>query len=574
MVPLFSSMTMQQPKFGRLTLLMFLMGMGILCAQHPLGNPDSLLGLEYPVLFERIKQAGKDTIWKERYLKAYLEKAVKENNDAQRVQGYKNYLHRFTGGARLAYADSMVLRAISAKDTALIGSAYLTKGIVFYSEKKYKRALENYLVAVEFLARTDDTYLHHKLQYNIALVKYYTEHYDEAVALLDEGLAYFKAHSVPGYLNSLLLLGRCHQQMENYGLSRKVNTLGMEEGQRLGYQSLNRYFVQSEGINYALQGNYPSAIVHLDSSLQLIRQKGNDFANEVLTGFYLGRCLWELGEQERAVGYFKQVDAHFRGRNYIKAELLGAYSYLAEYYGGMEKPDLQLTYLERHIEAIDFLREQHQYLDDTIKDGYDLKSIQREKQQIAGILKVRERQKNIGITAAVVLGVLSLWLAWRYKRSRKLYQKRFEAIFAGENPPARKMQKNHTVPSHPLEISQEKIDAVLARLERFEGRRDFLDRKMSAGKLAVQAEVNGKYLSQIITHYKGKRVMEYINDLRVDHIIAQMKQDRKLAHYSNRSLAEEAGFNSERTFVKAFKSRVGITPMFFMERLRAKQDAG
>ena len=97
---------------------------------------------------------------------------------------------------------------------------------------------------------------------------------------------------------------------------------------------------------------------------------------------------------------------------------------------------------------------------------------------------------------------------------------------------------------------------------------------MSAGKLAVQAEVNGKYLSQIITHYKGKRVMEYINDLRVDHIIAQMKQDRKLALYSNRSLAEEAGFNSERTFVKAFKSRVGITPMFFMERLRAKQDAG
>lgn len=93
---------------------------------------------------------------------------------------------------------------------------------------------------------------------------------------------------------------------------------------------------------------------------------------------------------------------------------------------------------------------------------------------------------------------------------------------------------------------------------------------MSAGKLAVLVEVNGKYLSQIITHYKGKRVTEYINDLRVDHIIEQMKIDQKLARYSNRSLAGEAGFNSERTFIKAFKSRVGITPMFFMERLRTK----
>jgi len=565
---------MQHPIIGRLTLLMVLMGLGSLCAQQPLDNTDSLLALEYPVLFGRIKEAGQDSVKQQLYLKAYLEKALRENNTIQRVQGYKNYLHRSSGRTRQAYADSMVLSAISAKDTALIGSAYLTKGIVFYSEKKYKRALENYLVADGFLERTHDTYLLHKLQYNIALVKYYTEHYDEAVVLLNKDLGYFKYYSVPGYLNSLLLLGRCHQQMENYGLSRKVNTLGMEEGQRLGYHSLNRYFVQSEGINYALQRNYHMAIVHLDSSLRSIRDKGNDFANEVLTGFYLGRCHWESNQRERAVKFFKQVDTHFRERNYIKAELLGAYSYLAEYYGAMERPDLQLTYLERHIEAIDFLREQHQYLDDTVKDGYDLKSIQREKQQIEGILKVRERQKNIGIVAAVLLAILSLWLAWSYQRTRKLYQKRFEAILAGENPPTRKMQKNHTVPSHPLDISKEKIASVLARLERFERRRDFLDRKMSAGKLAVLAEVNGKYLSQIISHYKGKRVMEYINDLRVDHIIAQMKQDRKLAHYSNRSLAGEAGFNSERTFIKAFKSRVGITPMFFMERLKTKQNVG
>ena len=111
---------------------------------------------------------------------------------------------------------------------------------------------------------------------------------------------------------------------------------------------------------------------------------------------------------------------------------------------------------------------------------------------------------------------------------------------------------------------------MLERLERFEQKRDFLDRKISASKLSVIAEVNGKYLSQIITHYKGKRVMEYINDLRVDAIIEQMKQDRKLAYYSNGSLAEVAGFNSERTFVNAFKARVGITPIFFMQRLKAK----
>ncbi|WP_424989321.1 helix-turn-helix domain-containing protein [Flagellimonas sp.] len=565
---------MRHPIIGRLIYVMVLMSVVSLYAQQPLKNPDSLMLLDYSVLFWHIKRAGQDTVRQQQYLRAYLEKANSENNVTQRVQGYKNYLHRSFGNTRQAYADSMVSSAIDAKDTALIGSAYLTKGIVYYNEKQYKRALDNYLLADGFLAHTDDAYLHHKLKYNIALVKYYTEHYDEAVVLLQEVLPYFKAHSEPGYLNSLLLLGRCHQQMENYGLSRKVNTLGMEEGKRLGYLSLNRYFVQSEGINYALQGNYPMAIVYLDSSLQSIQHKGNDFANEVLTGFYLGRSHWELGQLERAVEYFKLVDARFRERNYIKAELLGSYNYLTEYYDAIDKPKLQLTYLKQQIKAIDFLHEQHHFLDDTVKHGYDLKSIQREKQQVAGMLKVRERQKNIGIGVVVLLSILMLWLAWHHRRTQKLYQKRFEAILAGDNPPVRKLEKIHSVPAHPLDISREKIDVVLARLERFESRRDFLDPKMSAGKLAVLAEVNGKYLSQIITYYKGKRVTEYINDLRVDHIIAQMKVDQKLARYSNRSLAGEAGFNSERTFIKAFKTRVGITPMFFMEGLRTKQNTG
>ena len=81
---------MQHPMIGRLTLLMVLMGLGSLCAQQPLDNPDSLLALEYPVLFGRIKEAGQDSVNQQLYLKAYLEKAVKENNDAQRIQGYKN----------------------------------------------------------------------------------------------------------------------------------------------------------------------------------------------------------------------------------------------------------------------------------------------------------------------------------------------------------------------------------------------------------------------------------------------------------------------------------------------------
>jgi len=556
---------------GRLFFSMSFMGMCMLWAQDSLEvSKDSFQRLNYEAIFDRVKNAGQDTPQQSLYLKAYLDKARMENNYGEMIQGYKNYLHRSKGMTRFTYADSMVLTAKTSGDVRLMGSAYLTKGILFYSEKKYKKALNNYLLADRYVARSDDNYLEYKLKYNIALVKYYTEHFDEALGLLQGCQAYFKGKSTPGYLNTLLLLGRCHQRMKNYGLSSKINRLGLMEGKRLGSNSLAIYFVQSEGINHAMEGNYSMAIAELDSSFRVIRNTKNDFANVVLSAYYLGKCYWGVGQREKAVDYFKKVDVSFRERNYMKAELLGTYKYLTEYFATLNNQELRFFYLKKHIEAIDYMRSQSQYLDDTIKDGYDLKGIQREKQRIEQLLVIKERRQNLGITVVIVLFVLLVWLTYKYQHARKIYQKRFEAIINGQGPPLKQVGKAHVVPSQPLDISKGKIDAVLSRLEHFEGNRNFLDPKMSVSKLAVIAEVNGKYLSQIITHYKGKRVMEYINDLRVDHIIDQMKQDRKLAYYSNGSLAEVAGFNSERAFTNAFKSRLGITPMFFMERLKAE----
>lgn len=534
---------------------------------------DSLLGMDYGSLFDKIKGA-KDTERQGIYLKAYLDKARMEGNWEETVQGYKNYLHRSSGKDRLVYADSMVLVAKRSGDAALIGSAHLTKGIVFYNSKTYRKALENYLIADQYLARTDDAYLRHKLKYNMALVKYYTEHFDEALDLLKECRDYFRDRSTPGYLNTLHLLGRCHGQMKNYGLSSEINLLGIAEGKRLGNMGLAMYFVQSEGINHALKGNYPLALVRLDSSLKAIRLKKNDFANEVLGEFYLGKSHWGLGNRERAVEYFKKVDTSFRERGYIKEELLDTYTHLTEHYGALGNQELQLVYLKRNIDAFEFMRSQSKYLEDKIKDGYDLKGIQREKQRIERLLWLKERRESLGFAVGIFLFALWVGVAYRHQKTRRVYRERFEAIMKSQGPPPKRPGRTPAAPSQRLDISLDNIDRVLGRLESFEKNHAFLDKKMSASKLAVIAEVNGKYLSQIIAHYKGKRVMEYINELRVEHIIERMKQDRKLIHYSNGSLAEVAGFNSERTFVNAFRARAGITPMFFIKRLKAKEVSG
>src|SRR5690606_37617737 len=368
------------PMVYKILLIIFLFIVGVVFPQNPLYPiPDSLQGKSYSSLYGSITSSDNDSIAREIYLQAYLYKAQAEDSLEKIIQGYKNYLHYSYKNVRLAYGDSMINAAKNANDIKLIGSAYLTKGTAYYKLKKYKEALDYYLLANQYIIQTDDDYLKYKLKYNIALVKHDSRHYSEAISLLTECLEYFKKNEVlpKAYLNTLHLISRCHIRMKNYGLSLETTRLGIAEGKRLGDASRDVYFVQTEGMNHCLRSNYTLAFNKLDSSLKIIRKEKDDFANVVLGYFYLGKSYWGLGDREKAVEYFIMVDTSFTAKDYIKHEYLEGYELLETYYESTNNLELRLHYLERRIQAMEFLDGQQQYLDSRVKNQFDIKGVQR-----------------------------------------------------------------------------------------------------------------------------------------------------------------------------------------------------
>jgi YesN/AraC family two-component response regulator len=69
-------------------------------------------------------------------------------------------------------------------------------------------------------------------------------------------------------------------------------------------------------------------------------------------------------------------------------------------------------------------------------------------------------------------------------------------------------------------------------------------------KLSAALDSNTKYIPKIISHYRDKKFVEYINDLRL--IISLLKEDKRIRKYANKALAEEAGFNNTQRFANAF----------------------
>jgi tetratricopeptide (TPR) repeat protein len=229
--------------------------------------PDSLENKSYVYLEDRSYSLTKDTAKAFFYINIYIKKAKNEENWKELVNGYQNALHQSPNNIRLLYADSMIYAAKKRKDPALIGSAYLSKGIVFYSQKKLSNALDNYIIANNYIAKTNDDYLIHKVKYNIGQVKYYLGFYDEAISLLTECVAYYKNEDPRPYLNSLHSLGLCYNKIGNYGLCTETNKIGISESKRLKTLEMTPYFIHSDGINEYFMKNYDVAIKKIESSL-------------------------------------------------------------------------------------------------------------------------------------------------------------------------------------------------------------------------------------------------------------------------------------------------------------------
>lgn len=532
---------------------------------------DSLKQYDYNRLFDKIENSIRNKELQQYYLKAFLQRAKSENNIEEIINGYKNYLYYSDEHIAVVYADSMVDASLKSKDNSLIGSAYLTKGIVHYSQKEYKQALDHYLIAHDYIAKTNDNYLKYKTKYNLAHVKYYLGIYDEAIVLFEACIDYFRRNNSRGYLNTLHSLALCYNRIGNYGYSSDLNKLGLAEGKRLSDASMEHYFIHLEGMNHYFRDNYALAIEKINHSLLKIRGN-NDFANEAVGYFYTGKSYLGLKQTEKAMVYFKKVEQVFDEKNYIRPDLRESFELLIKHYEAKGNLNLKLHYIQKLIKADSILSTNYKYLSEKIHKEYDTKELLKKKAEIRKQLEQRNKRDNLMISGIIFLIMLLLFVCYRYIRNKKLYKQRFEELMNRNQEELSLVLERKQAGKTDLDINPDAAEQLLKQLEKFEKNKKYLEKDWTLVKLAAAFNSNTKYLSKIIFYYRDKKFAEYINDLKIDHIIEVLKNDRRIRNYTNKGLAEEAGFSSTQRFTNAFISRTGISPTYFIEELRKAEN--
>ncbi|RYZ47714.1 MAG: hypothetical protein EOP49_20540, partial [Sphingobacteriales bacterium] len=427
---------------------------------------DSLSGKSYGYFHGRYDMEPQDRKLVLAYTSAHLAKARREGNHAEMIIAYGNRLHASARELQPVYADSMIWAATRTHDPRTLGGAYLTKGMVLYSRKQYNRALDYYMMANDQIEDSGDRYLIHKVQYNIALIKYYLGDYGESADILKQCIAYFDGEQEDAYLQSLHFLGLCYSGMGDFSSSVKTNAFAIQEEFRLKNMDLHYCFLHSEGVNHYFLGNYDKSIASLQKALPDLIASG-DFANESVAYFYMAKSYLAQEKTTQALPYLYKVDSLYGRYDYLRPDMREAYEILIRYFKQRGDVERKAAYAEK-LQSVDaMLLRNYKYLAGRMYRQYNVRVLLRENQTSKATLVQRNGHiLKLGVLSAVlVLGVVYFWR--KYRKTREMYLQNFDLLMEQRRLPI-KPEPVEAIGTKELEISAEIVEGVLKRLARFE----------------------------------------------------------------------------------------------------------
>ncbi|MHA7056794.1 helix-turn-helix domain-containing protein [Aquimarina sp. M1] len=504
----------------------------------------------------------------------FLLQKLKETKSVTKIaSGYRImsslYLDDFE--MQIAYLDSAISYGKKSKYKYYPTKFYLRKGALCADKGFFNKAMNSYLKGLEFAQKKNDQENEFAFTHNIALLKRKLGKYKEAKYLFKKCLKFEELKVEKSKKDSLSYLVTLADLITTYLRNKEIdsayiyNAEGMKISKNIYIENL---FKLNEGIIKYHQKKYTNSI----SEIEKVLSKNNKyyFSNyNVIDAYYaLGKSYEATKKEEKAIFYFKRIDSLVLETNYLIPEIRPAYNALIKHYKSIENKNNQLHYINRLLYNDSILNHNYRELNDKMIKGFDTPILLSEKEKLIGELEIKNSRSNYSlIIALLVIFLITISLIFNYKRHKR-YKFRFEELMKNTQEKTAPVN-SPTIQATSIGIADNIVEKILNGLQDFEKNNGFTNSVITSAVLAKKLNTNTKYLTQVIKHHKQKKFSPYINDLRVNYIIDQLKKDQKLQQYTIKALAEEAGFNSAEVFSKYFFKKTGIYPSYFVKKIQS-----
>ncbi|WP_430411257.1 helix-turn-helix domain-containing protein [Kordia sp.] len=519
-------------------------------------------------------------------VKSYLKKAKKDNDLLKIVEGYEllitHYSHTKTA---ISYSDSIILLSKNAKLDGYPGKGYLLKGIQLYYNSKYNEALDNFAIANDLAITSKNIAQQVSIKHYIGLLKNVSDEKEEALTIFQENLDFitkndYHKRDKQQYLKSVFALADSYNKNRLLDSAEVVHQRGIVASLEDPDKYLYPWFLLSHGITSYLKEDYTKGKDSLQKAATFFETNEKALSSTYL---YIYKCLEKQHKNNESLPYLYKIDSIYQQHPKVVFQAREAYELLNAAHKISGDDAARLTAIEKLLAVDDIISKDYQNLGKKIVTKYETPLLISEKEALLSkkeelITKLEDSNflSRKTILVLIIISVLLLGAIFYFSRRNAVYKKRFDALML-QYEHKHKEEKEEVVKKLPVAaknavgIPKEIIDAVLIKLDKFEKNHRFAKKSYTLTKLAKELDTNSTYLSKIINMTKGMNFANYMNEIRIDYAIVQLKENKVFRSYTIKAIAIDVGFNNAQSFSVAFHKKTGIHPSYFLKQLENQE---
>lgn len=499
--------------------------------------------------------------------RSYIAKAQLNNDTIEIAKGY--YFLSFTFDdpvLGVKYGDSIIDLTNSIYHQSYPAVGFFLRGYWNYQQGEYQRALHDYLKGDSLAHIRGNFKQQMQNRKMVAALKNRSGDYEGALSIYKEIYNSEKKEIGNGdfdhkSLNTLYNISLTYLLLKKVDSAKVFAIEGMNQSKSLQDTTYYNDFVFDLATIEYYDGNY-------EKSLNLIGQvfPNIDDYSKAMAYYYSGKIYEKQNDFETSIRFFEKTDSLAKILDYSFPELRDSYKSMVEYYEKLDDSHQQLYYINKILE-LDATLAHSKEMGIEIFTSYDTPLLLRKKEKLIDGLTKKNAVRSTSIILLTVILLILLTYIIIYRRRQIKYLKNYQLLLSEKELIKTQFKiidnendkRSETIP-------QDIFHKIDLGLQEFELKKGYLN-AITQTDLAKELDTNTAYLSKTINQREGKNFSQYLNGLRIDYIISELKNDKKLRSYTINAIAVEIGFGTAQSFSKAFYQQTGIYPSYFIKKL-------
>lgn len=525
-----------------------------------------------------------------------------KNVKAQDYNSKKSFLYAdslFVSSSNLEnhklYIDSAIFYAKKSKDpNRQLSYSYSSIAYYYNTIKEFEKSIYYFRKSSTLGKKNNDSYIVNSNDYGISLIYFQLGNYDEAEKYLLNTFKYFNSNqttqsnklsliNIAGRLSFINVLKKNTKEAEFY--NNLEYTITKDEDLLENFPYLKTFPDKNKGIIAFTNNDHIQAITLLTNSIESFKEQKNYFWLCIIYS-YLGDSYLKLNENEKAVSNYSEIKKIFKEKKITDHLIRHGLEQLYKLNKQTDNISLQLSSINNLIEFDSLYNVRNTDLSNKFYGGYVNQELKQEKQLLEENITKKEKLSIIISIILVIVLVISSLLTYKNYINKKKLKKNFETVineYIEEIKSLQSKKRNQTNSNIKSQesilrknfirtnddgfINENIIEDILIKLDEFENSLKFLDPNINLKNASILLDTNTNYLSFVINSKKGVNFPTYLKNIRINYIIKQIIENKRIRNMSMDGLAQTAGFKTRQKFSDSFLEKTGMRPSYFISNI-------